>query len=463
MTAPDYIFSPDLYADVRLPVLEAGLLPPWCYTSREFYEREVREIFMKVWNLVGRVEQIPSPGDYIALELAGVPVIILRDENRKVRAFANTCRHRGCRLLTGEGSCDRYIKCPYHGWAYAFDGRLVGAPGMKDTLDFDLSQIALHPIRLETWEGFIFICFDAQSEGLMDYLGDFPERFAMYNFGDMVLTRRKESVVECNWKLLTENAMEGYHTGTVHGGSLGRQELILEETRGQWVTAFHESGKSIATLPGETRSLPQIDTLTGRAARGTYFVLLYPGSTMACNQDGVFFIQQSPEGTGAHACSPYLLLSGEHGRERRLRRDRGAVLPSPRHFGAGRHLDLRRAAGGPGIAVQFHQPTLIGGTARSLDRKLGARSGSRHCARKIRRLNRAFLRTPSSYLPCPRPERGLAVRERDPRQRHHGSASRYSLRCTRLDRTPDSSGRSSMPVPVRSRTPPTSFRTRTSF
>ena len=296
MTAPDYIFSPDLYADVRLPVLEAGLLPPWCYTSREFYEREVREIFMKVWNLVGRVEQIPCPGDYIALELAGVPVIILRDDNQEVRAFANTCRHRGCRLLTGEGSCDRYIKCPYHGWAYAFDGRLVGAPGMKETLDFDLSQIALHRIRLETWEGFMFICFDAQSEGLMDYLGDFPERFAMYRFGEMVLTRRKESVIECNWKLLTENAMEGYHTGTVHGGSLGRQELILEETRGQWVTAFHESGKSIATLPGETRSLPQIDALTGRAARGTYFVLLYPGSTMACNQDGVFFIQQSPEG-----------------------------------------------------------------------------------------------------------------------------------------------------------------------
>ena len=256
MTAPDYIFSPDLYTDVRLPILEAGLLPPWCYTSREFYEREVREIFMKVWNLVGRVEQIPNPGDYIALELAGVPVIILRDERQEVRAFANTCRHRGCRLLTGEGSCDRYIKCPYHGWAYAFDGRLVGAPGMKETLDFDLSQIALHPIRLETWEGFMFICFDAQSEGLMDYLGDFPERFAMYCFGEMVLTRRKESVIECNWKLLTENAMEGYHTGTVHGGSLGRQELILEETRGQWVTAFHESGKSIATLPGETRSLP---------------------------------------------------------------------------------------------------------------------------------------------------------------------------------------------------------------
>ena len=296
MKAPDDMFAPSLYGDVRLPLLEAGLLSPWCYTSREFYEREVSGIFMKAWNLVGRVEQIPSPGDYLTVELAGVSLIILRDENRQVRAFANTCRHRGCRLLTGEGSCDRYVKCPYHGWAYAFDGRLVGAPGMGETLDFDMSRLALHPIRLETWEGFVFVCFDADAECLSDYLGDFPDRFGMYRFGDMALTRRKESVVECNWKLLIENSMEGYHTGTVHGGSLGRQELALEDTTGQWVTAFHESDKSIATLPGETRTLPRIGSLTGRAARGTYFVLLYPCTTLACNQDGAFFIQQHPEG-----------------------------------------------------------------------------------------------------------------------------------------------------------------------
>lgn len=296
VTAPADPFAPALYADVRRPLLEAGLLPPWCYTSREFYEREVRRIYMRAWNLVGRVERIPEPGDYFTIELAGVPVIVLRGEDCRVRAFANTCRHRGCRLLTGEGRCERYITCPYHGWAYGFDGGLVGAPGMRETHRFDRSEHALHAVRLEAWEGFMFVCFDARTESLMDYLGDFPERFAGYRFGDMVMTRRKESVAACNWKLLVENAMEGYHTASVHGGSLGRQELVLEDTRGQWVTAFHESGKSIATLPGETRALPRIESLTGRAARGTYFVLLYPSSTLACNQDGVFFIQLHPEG-----------------------------------------------------------------------------------------------------------------------------------------------------------------------
>ena len=296
MKTPENIFDPKHYSDVRLPVMQANLLPPWCYTSQEFYEREVQEIFMKIWNLVGRVEQIPNPGDYFTLKLVGVEVIVLCDENHDVRAFANTCRHRGCRLLTGEGHCEKRIRCPYHSWAYAFDGRLVGAPGMKKTVDFDQSQLGLFPIRLETWEGFIFLCFDDHSESLMEYLGDFPERFSQYKFSDMVCTRRKETVIDCNWKLLTENAMEGFHTGTVHRESLGIQKLTVEETLGQWVTAFHESSKSIATLPGEDISLPRIESLSGRAAKGTYFVLIYPCSTWACNQDGVFCIEQYPDG-----------------------------------------------------------------------------------------------------------------------------------------------------------------------
>jgi len=103
-------------------------------------------------------------------------------------------------------------------------------------------------------------------------------------------------VIDCNWKLLTENAMEGFHTGTVHRDSLGMQKLTVEETLGQWVAAFHESSKSIATLPGEDISLPRIESLSGRAAKGTYFVLIYPCSTWACNQDGVFCIEQYPDG-----------------------------------------------------------------------------------------------------------------------------------------------------------------------
>jgi phenylpropionate dioxygenase-like ring-hydroxylating dioxygenase large terminal subunit len=296
MKTPENIFDPAHYSDVRLPIMEASLLPPWCYTSREFYEREVREIFMKTWNLVGRVDQIPSPGDYFTVELVGVEVIVLCDENREVRTFANTCRHRGCRLLTGEGHCEKHVQCPYHSWTYAFDGQLVGAPGMKKTINFDQPKLGLFPIRHDSWEGFIFICFDDSTEKLMDYLGDFPERFAQYNFSDMVCTRRKEIIIDCNWKLLTENAMEGFHTGTVHRDSLGSQKLTLEDTRGQWVTAFHESGKSIATLPGEGKSLPRIQSLSGRAAKGTYFLLIYPCSTWACNQDGVFFIEQHPGG-----------------------------------------------------------------------------------------------------------------------------------------------------------------------
>src|ERR1044071_3760983 len=89
------LFDPALYAKVRRPLLEAETMPTWTYTSTAFYKREVERIFMKVWNFFGRVEQVPNPGDYYTVDFAGVSIIVLRDDEGMVRAFANTCRHRG--------------------------------------------------------------------------------------------------------------------------------------------------------------------------------------------------------------------------------------------------------------------------------------------------------------------------------------------------------------------------------
>ena len=130
MQPPSDIFNPSHYDATRRPLLEAETLPPWCYTSEAFYQREVERIFRKVWNFVGHVSQIAAPGDYFALTFAGVPVIILRDLSGIPRGFANSCRHRGSALLEGEGNC-RVIACPYHSWTYALDGALRAAPEMK--------------------------------------------------------------------------------------------------------------------------------------------------------------------------------------------------------------------------------------------------------------------------------------------------------------------------------------------
>src|SRR3989304_1935599 len=128
-TAVD-IFDPKAYAKVRLPAMEAETLPAWCYTSQDFYDREVDRIFMKVWNFIGRADRIPNAGDYFTLEFVGVPIIVVRDAMGGLRAFSNSCRHRGTLLVEGEGTCKAF-KCPYHSWVYSLEGELLSGPGMN--------------------------------------------------------------------------------------------------------------------------------------------------------------------------------------------------------------------------------------------------------------------------------------------------------------------------------------------
>ena len=235
---PENIFDPALYAEVRKPFLEARHLPRWCYLSEEFYQRELERIFLRTWLFIDRLDAIPECGDYITVDTVAGPVIVLRDQGGVVRALANTCRHRGSRVLNGRGNC-RSIVCPYHSWTYDLDGTLLRALGMEKSVGFEHARLGLKPIRLETWGGFMFINFDANSESLLDYLGDLTLRYASYKFEDMVCTRRTEYTVECNWKLLLENAHEDYHTATVHKGSLGLQlSEALPSPNGNWKRCF---------------------------------------------------------------------------------------------------------------------------------------------------------------------------------------------------------------------------------
>ena len=120
MNATDAMFDPRTYDGIRKPVVEATTLPPWCYTSPEFYRAEVEHMFMKVWNFLGRADRIPKAGDHFSVDYAGVPLIVLRDRDGTVKAYANSCRHRGARLIEGEMlqsiASTRGLKCPYHGW-----------------------------------------------------------------------------------------------------------------------------------------------------------------------------------------------------------------------------------------------------------------------------------------------------------------------------------------------------------
>ena len=290
----DNIFDPAHYAKVSLPLEDAEALPRWCFTAREFYDREMAAIFKRSWVFVGRAEEVARPGDYFTIDIADEPLIVMRDDRGVLHALGNTCQHRGAQMLSGQGNCGKTFACPYHAWTYANDGSLVGAPAMNTTRNFDKRQYGLPEIRIDEWAGFLFVNFDHDAPGLADYLGDLPEQFASYNFADMVLTRRVEYDLDSNWKIYAENSTEIYHTSVVHAGSLGNQEADLVPSRGNW-TAIHMPGdETCAVLPEDKSPFPQVATLAGRCKTGTHFCLVYPCVTLCCTHDCMWWLAAYP-------------------------------------------------------------------------------------------------------------------------------------------------------------------------
>lgn len=292
------VFDPSAYANVRLPLSRAETLPPWCYTSGDFYRREVETILLKEWNLLGRVDRIPNPGDYFTVNFVGVPLIILRDAEGRVRAYANTCRHRGAEIVSGEGNC-RVLTCPYHGWAYRLDGTLRGAAGMEETENFDKSSIALGEYRVETWGGFIFVNCDADADDLVTFLGDLPEQLAAYDSENLVTTEVWRYDMACNWKLFFENAMEEYHVPLVHNKSISALQVGhgLVETRGNWdcLRETHDGTRALLQ-EDQDKGFPYIKTLKGHAAAGSNYVGIYPSTTLCMTKDSVWWLELHPLG-----------------------------------------------------------------------------------------------------------------------------------------------------------------------
>ena len=129
-------------ADCRKPVDEASSLPAACYHRDEVQHVEVENIFRQNWLGLGRADRFTEAGQYEAIDIAGVPLILMRDNDGKLHAFNNSCRHRGARLLDGRGKC-RGIRCPFHCWNYSTDGRFVAAPHMNETKNFNPDDAGL--------------------------------------------------------------------------------------------------------------------------------------------------------------------------------------------------------------------------------------------------------------------------------------------------------------------------------
>jgi phenylpropionate dioxygenase-like ring-hydroxylating dioxygenase large terminal subunit len=217
---PDVQTVLDALADSARPVDEARVLPPEAYMSPHFFAFEKEAVFMHSWLCVGRVQQIPNGGDFLAVTLAGEPVLVLRDDGGEVRAMSAVCRHRGHPLREAcSGNVKRFV-CPYHRWTYGLDGELIGAPHMAATIPLDAlrAETRLPPLAVELWHGFIFVNFDTGAAPLGPTLAKLDPYMEGYDLDAMVTIPPTFDAdpVPWNWKMLLENYIEPYHTEFVH-------------------------------------------------------------------------------------------------------------------------------------------------------------------------------------------------------------------------------------------------------
>lgn len=230
---------------VQRPLAEASHAPGFLYASADVYRLEVERLFMRDWLYVARVEELPDPGDYMTLRIAGEPLVIARDQAGTLRAFYNMCVHRGVEVAQGCGNAKAF-KCPYHGWVYDLAGRLTGAAYMKESEGFELGDQRMQPIRLETWSGNVFVSFDPGGAPLAEHLREFEKDFAFLQMEHCRLGNRIELDLACNWKFVHENLMDFYHVGTLHAKTFGakfawQDDQVQLGSRGA-ISIFYDAG-----------------------------------------------------------------------------------------------------------------------------------------------------------------------------------------------------------------------------
>ncbi len=198
------------------PLAQAETIPSAWYTDARVLAFEQRAVFGHTWQYAAHLAQLPAPGDYVTLTVAGEPLLLLRGPDGAVRGFYNVCRHRGGPLATAPCGHARMLQCQYHGWTYTLEGALRGVPRFDRTELFDRRDYGLVPVRVELYAGLLFVHLHDAAPPLATVLGGIHERIAPVDLAGLHFYRRVTYPVACNWKAYVDNYLEGYHVPLVH-------------------------------------------------------------------------------------------------------------------------------------------------------------------------------------------------------------------------------------------------------
>lgn len=252
------------------PLEKASTIPaPW-YRDERIADLERSSVFSKTWQVVGRLDQVRTNGEFFKADLVGEPLVVVRGDDAKLRAFYNVCRHHAAAVVTEPHGCAKQFRCPYHGWTYGIDGSLKGMVEFEGVCNFDRANNGLVPIRVDTWEGFVFVNLDGRAAPLRDFLGALPKLVAPLDLTrKMRYFDRRAYTLSCNWKVYVDNYLDGgYHVPHAHKGL----SSVIEYTQ-YTIENFERACLQSSPLSCDANSTPGVAaTRQGRA----FYLWIYP-------------------------------------------------------------------------------------------------------------------------------------------------------------------------------------------
>ena len=298
-----------LDASVRDPAAYE-FLPPEAYTSAQFYDFELEAVWFREWFSVGRVEELPEVGDYFSVTLGREPLLVVRASAEEIVAMSAICRHRGMLVAEGKGHCRGAFVCPYHGWAYDLRGNLRGAPQMNERPGFDRARIALPPLRVELWNGIIFVNFDRNAAPLAPRLRALDPLMRDWQLGELRGEFLRDQNYKMhfehpwNWKIYAEGQSECYHCDKLHSSAPIMRAMDFSSMRmhttdtanGVWAFELRSRELDPTINQHGHAILPHIASLSEEQRYITYGITIAPNVFIALMADSVVMLTWLPSG-----------------------------------------------------------------------------------------------------------------------------------------------------------------------
>ncbi len=304
-------FDASLKERLNKPTEAGSALPNAAYIHPDFYTLEQQTVFRKTWVFAAFAHQLPNIGDLLPIDIAGQPVVLVKSDDAKIRAFHNVCRHRGAKLIDELKTGCRNLVCPNHSWSYSLRGKLLARPRFWGGDQHDINRSDSHradliEIKCATWHDWVFVNLDGQADDLSEHIRPIVEKLDGYDFTDLRFAQALEFDIKANWKLAIENFIEPYHVFSCHpwlNAFVSMAERSPPRFQDHVLFCGYEFQK---TDPARGEGLPYFPNLSEEKKRRGDWYVLFPNFGFEIFPDQVDVFIATP--MGADRCKETIAL-----------------------------------------------------------------------------------------------------------------------------------------------------------